>query len=145
MEAKEKAKKWDHVKIHYTGYRPDNTVFDSTTAREPLLLQIGDELLIPGLEEALVGMAPGEIKKVTIQPGDAYGEFDPELIFEVNRAKVFGKLEVKPGQIIELPNDEVGVLVLKVIEVKDKVVKLDGNHDLAGQALTFDLELIDIV
>jgi peptidylprolyl isomerase len=145
MKAIATAKTWDHVKIHYTGYRPDLTVFDSTTAREPLLIQIGDELLIPGLEQALVGMAPGEIKKVTIQPNDAYGDFDSDLIFEVNREEVFGKLEVKPGQVIELPNDEVGVLVLKVLEVKDKTVLLDGNHELAGQALTFDLELIEIV
>jgi peptidylprolyl isomerase len=145
MDARETAKMWDHVKIHYTGYRPDQSVFDSTTAREPLLIQIGDELLIPGLEQALVGMAPGEIKKVTIQPDDAYGDFDPDLIFDVNRAEIFGQLDVKPGQVIELPNDEVGVLVLKVIEVKDKTVRLDGNHELAGQALTFDLELIEIV
>jgi len=140
-----KAKHGDQVKIHYTGYRADNSVFDSTTAREPLLVEVGSEVLIQGLEDALVDMEPGERKRVTVAPADAYGEYDEELLFEVNRAEVFGNLEVKEGQIIELPNDEVGVLLLKVLKVNDKKVLLDGNHELAGQTLTFDLELIDIL
>lgn len=141
----QKAKKWDNVKIHYTGYRKNQTIFDSTTAREPLTLQIGGEILIQGLENALVGMTPGEVKRLDIKPEDAYGDVDKELIFSVNRKEVFGDLEVKQGQVIELPNDEVGVLLLKVIEVHDDTVLLDGNHELAGETLTFDLELIEIL
>jgi peptidylprolyl isomerase len=141
----EKAKMWDNVKIHYTGYRSDNSIFDSTTAREPLLIQIGSELLIQGLEEALVGMTPGEVKRVTVTPEEGYGEIDKDLIIKVNRKEVFGDLDVKVGQIIELPNDEVGVLTLKVIEVGDKTVLLDGNHELAGETLEFDLELMEIL
>jgi peptidylprolyl isomerase len=141
----EKAKMWDNVKIHYTGYRSDNSIFDSTTAREPLLIQIGSELLIQGLEEALVGMTPGEVKRVTVTPEEGYGEIDKNLIIKVNRKEVFGDLDVKVGQIIELPNDEVGVLTLKVIEVGDKTVLLDGNHELAGETLEFDLELMEIL
>ncbi len=140
-----KAKMWDNVKIHYTGYRADQTIFDSTTAREPLNIQIGGEILIPGLEEALVGMEAGELKKVVVEPELAYGNVDQELIFKVKRKEVFGKLEVKKGQIIELPNEEVGVLTLKVIDITDNEVLLDGNHELAGQTLTFDLELLEII
>jgi peptidylprolyl isomerase len=140
-----KAKQGDQVKIHYTGYRADNSVFDSTTAREPLLIEVGSEVLIQGLEDALVDMKPGERKRVTVAPADAYGEYDEELLFEVNRSEVFGNLEVKEGQIIELPNDEVGVLLLKVLKVNDKKVLLDGNHELAGQTLIFDLEMIEVL
>ncbi len=140
-----KAKQGDQVKIHYTGYRKDQTVFDSTTAREPLTLEVGSEVLIQGLEDAIIGMSPGDRKRISVDPSDAYGDYDDELVFEVNRAEVFGNLEVKEGQIIELPNDEVGVLLLKVLKVNDKNVLLDGNHELAGQTLLFDLELIDIV
>jgi peptidylprolyl isomerase len=141
----ERAKMWDNVKIHYTGYRSDNSIFDSTTAREPLLIQIGSELLIQGLEDALVGMAIGEVKRIVVNPEDGYGEIDKDLIISVNRKEVFGDLDVKVGQIIELPNDEVGLLTLKVIEVQDKKVLLDGNHELAGETLTFDLELMEIL
>lgn len=136
---------WDMVKIHYTGYRPDNTIFESTITGEPLEFQLGGEVLIQGLEEALVGMKPGESKRVVIPPHLGYGEVDKDLIFPVSRKEVFGSLEVKPGQIIELPNEEVGVLALKVVEIKGDKVILDGNHELAGQTLTFDLELIEIL
>lgn len=138
-------KEGDFVKIHYTGYRKDNTVFDSTTAREPLQIVVGGELLIPGLERAIVGMKPGEVKRITVSPEDGYGNIDPELIFTVNRKETFNKMDVKVGQIIELPNDEIGVLTLKVIEVTDDIVRLDGNHELAGETLDFDLELLDII
>jgi len=141
----EKAKMWDNVKIHYTGYRKDSSIFDSTTAREPLTVQLGSEVLITGLENALLGMAPGEIRRVTVKPEEAYGEIDNDLIFSVKRKEVFGQLEVKKGQIIELPNDEVGVLLLKVLDVNNDTVLLDGNHELAGETLTFDLELIEIL
>lgn len=140
-----KAKMWDTVKIHYTGYRKDKSIFDSTTAREPLTVQLGSEILITGLEDALLGMAPGEIKRVTVKPEEAYGEIDNDLIFSVKRQEVFGELEVRKGQIIELPNDEVGVLLLKVLDVNNDTVLLDGNHELAGETLTFDLELIEIL
>ena len=141
----EKVKMWDNVKIHYTGYRKDKSIFDSTTAREPLTVQLGSEILITGLEDALLGMAPGEIKRVTVKPEEAYGEIDNDLIFSVKRQEVFGELEVRKGQIIELPNDEVGVLLLKVLDVNNDTVLLDGNHELAGETLTFDLELIEIL
>jgi peptidylprolyl isomerase len=141
----EKAKMWDLVKIHYTGYRKDKSIFDSTTAREPLSVQVGGEVLIQGLEEAIPGMKPGEVKRVEVKPEDGYGLVDPELFFKVKKKEVFGDLEVKVGQVIELPNDDVGVLLLKVVEVGDVWVKLDGNHELAGEPLTFDLELIEIL
>lgn len=145
MNEKSGVRMWDQVKIHYTGYRKDKSVFDSTTAREPLTIQVGSEMLIPGLESALLKMKEGEVKQIVVPPEDAYGDVDKELIFEVNRKEIFGKLEVKVGQVIELPNDEVGVLILKVIQVDGNVVKLDGNHELAGQTLSFDLELIEII
>jgi peptidylprolyl isomerase len=139
------AKNGDQVKIHYTGYRADKSVFDSTTAREPLAIEIGSEVLIQGLEDALIGMSPGDRKRIEVSPEEGYGEYDPDLVYKVNRAEVFGNLDVKPGQIIELPNDEVGVLLLKVLEVNNNNVLLDGNHELAGQHLAFDLELIEIL
>ncbi|HRZ47768.1 MAG TPA: peptidylprolyl isomerase [Bacteroidales bacterium] len=141
----EAAQLWDMVRIHYTGYRPDNTIFESTTSGEPLEFQLGGEVLIQGLEEALFGMKPGETKRVEIPPHLAYGEVDKDLIFPVSRKEVFGSLEVKTGQIIELPNEEVGVLALKVVDIRGDKVFLDGNHELAGQTLTFDVELVEIL
>ncbi len=139
------ARMYDTVKIHYTGYRKDNTIFDSTTAREPLVIQVGGEVLIQGLEDAIIGMTPGEVKRLEVKPDQAYGEIDKDLIFSVDRKEVFGELEVKKGQVIELPNDEVGVLLLKVVNVNDNKVTLDGNHELAGETLIFDLELLEIL
>jgi peptidylprolyl isomerase len=134
----------DTVKVHYTGKYLDGKVFDTTKNKEPILFTIGDEMMIPGFEEAVMEMKAGQKKKVTIAAKDAYGDFDPELVVQVDRKSHFGDKEIKVGDAIQIPaSDDVMVFVVKAID--DKNVTLDGNSHLAGKDLIFEIELLEIV
>ncbi len=133
------------VKVHYTGKHIDGEVFDSTVAREPIIFTIGDEMMIPGFEKAVCEMQKGEKKSVVITCEDAYGEYDPDLLVEVNKADLFDdNKEVKIGDQVQIPVES-NVLVLTVKEIKDDKVVLDGNSDLVGKDLIFEIELLDIL
>jgi len=134
----------DTVKVHYTGKFLDGKVFDSTVkSGEPIMFTLGDDMMIPGFEQAVMEMEENEIKIVTIPAKDAYGDYDEELLIEVNRQEVFGDKELKKGDTIQAPTDE-GVMVLKVHKIKDDIVILDGNSDLAGKDLIFEIELLEV-
>jgi FKBP-type peptidyl-prolyl cis-trans isomerase SlyD len=89
----------------------------------------------PGLEEAMVGMDPNEQKVVHLDPEDAYGELDEELIMEVPRSDFAPEVELKPGLVFETENDEGHPVFFIVQEVNDDKVVIDFNHPLAGKAL----------
>ena len=116
------------VRVHYTGTFSDGEVFDSSREREPLEFTIGDGSLIPGFEDALLGHNAGDRFTVTIPADEAYGEHLEELLMEV--------------PVSEVPEDS--DMEVQIVEVNDKVVVLDANHPLAGEDLTFDIEVIDV-
>ncbi len=138
------AKKGDSVKIHYTGTLEDGTVFDSSAGRDPLGFTLGDGQVIVGFEEAVLGMAIGDKKKVTIPSHKAYGEKNEELVIEVPRNQVPPDLNPEVDQKLQMggPNGE--LVVVTVVAVTDEVVVLDANPPLAGKDLIFDLELMAI-
>ena len=138
------AKKGDSVKIHYTGTLEDGTVFDSSAGRDPLDFTLGGGQVIVGFEEAVLGMAIGDKKKVTIPFHKAYGEKNEELVIEVPRTQVPPDLNPEVDQKLQMggPNGE--LVVVTVVAVTDEVVVLDANPPLAGKDLTFDLELVAI-
>ncbi|MFA7346562.1 MAG: FKBP-type peptidyl-prolyl cis-trans isomerase [Desulfurivibrionaceae bacterium] len=138
------AKKGDSVKIHYTGTLADGTVFDSSAGREPLGFTLGGGQVIAGFEEAVLGMAVGDKKTVTIPSHKAYGEKNLELVIEVPRNQVPPDLNPEVDQKLQMggPNGE--LVVVTVVAVDDQVVVLDANPPLAGKDLTFALELVAI-
>ncbi|MFC1592939.1 FKBP-type peptidyl-prolyl cis-trans isomerase [Candidatus Omnitrophota bacterium] len=133
------AKSGDTVKVHYTGRLNDNTVFDTSVGSEPMEFTLGDGRLIPGFEQAVTGMQVGESKTVTIRVDEAYGQRRDDLIFEVERDKLTADIEPEVG--MQLPTSQGTVTI---IEVSEKTIRIDANHPLAGQDLTFDIELIEI-
>jgi len=134
----------DTVTVHYTGKFLNGKVFDSTVSTgEPIMFTIGDDMMIPGFEKAVLKMNVNDIISITIPAHEAYGEYDENLLFEVDRAEVFGDKEIKKGDTIQAPTDE-GVMVLKVHKIKGDKVILDGNSDLAGKDLVFEIELLDV-
>jgi len=139
------AKNGDKVKIHYTGKLEDETVFDSSVEREPLEFTVGDGKIIPGFERAVVGMAPGESKTVTISPDMAYGMHRNDLVVDVERERVSDKLELKIGGFVQIRQRDGGVIQAKVTGMSESKVTLDANHPLAGKDLTFDIKLVEIV
>ena len=129
----------DTVKVHYTGRLEDGTVFDTSVGSEPMQFTLGEGRLIPGFEQAVTGMQVGESKTVTIPVDEAYGQRRDELIFEVKRDELPADIEPEVG--MQLPTSQ-GVVT--IIEVSEATVKIDANHLLAGQDLTFEIELIEI-
>jgi FKBP-type peptidyl-prolyl cis-trans isomerase 2 len=128
----------DSVEVHYTGTLDDGTEFDSSRDRGPLAFVVGSGQVIPGFDEAVRGLAAGESRTVRIEPADAYGEVDPERVREFPRSDAPDDIAV--GGQVQFANGGVGT----VLEITDEVVRIDANHPLAGEALTFEIELVSI-
>jgi FKBP-type peptidyl-prolyl cis-trans isomerase 2 len=132
------------VRIHYTGRLDDGRTFDSSRDGEPLEFTLGEGAVIPGFEEAVVGMTPGESKTVSVAPEDAYGPHRPEMVQEVERGLLPADMQLKPGLQLQAQSRDGEPLLLVVREVADSTVTLDANHPLAGERLTFDIELVEL-
>lgn len=138
------AKSGDTVQVHYTGTLEDGTQFDSSVGAEPLEVTLGEGQVIPGFENALEGMSVGETKTINLSAEDAYGEPHDELIQEVGREHIPEEIELAIGVQLQAQGPEGHPYLLTVTALTDEVATLDGNHPLAGKALTFDLELVGI-
>ncbi len=139
-----KAKPGDTVSIHYTGTLDDGTQFDSSRGREPLEFTIGSGQVIAGFDAAAQGLEEGESRTVRIEPQDAYGDSDPRLIQQISRDQLPSHIEVQKGLQLQAGQPGGQVLIVTVVDFDDDTVTLDGNHELAGQALTFEVELVRI-
>jgi peptidylprolyl isomerase len=139
------AKNNDSVKVHYTGKLKDGTVFDSSQDRNPLQFQLGQGQIIPGFEQAVMGMSPGESKTVNIPSNQAYGPRLEELIQEVPRQQLPTDMEFQVGQRLQLGQEKEQPMIVEVTEVTDASITLDANHPLAGKELIFDIELLEII
>ena len=133
----------DTVRVHYTGRLDDGRVFASSRAQGPLELKVGEGTLLPSVEETLTRMEPGEERTVTIPAERAYGPHEPELVLAVDRTEFPEDIEPEVGQELQVQQGD-AVLVMRVAEVSDEEVTIDANHPVAGQNLTFDLELVEI-
>jgi peptidylprolyl isomerase len=142
--AMQQAKQGDTVQVHYTGKLEDGTVFDSSSGGDALSFTIGAGQVIPGFENAVVGMQQGDQKTETIAAERAYGPHREELIFTVSRNDIPQDMELSVGDILQVgfPSGETGSV--QVSELGDRTVTLDANHPLAGKTLIFDLELVGI-
>ena len=133
----------DAVTVHYTGKLSNGTVFDTSYDGEPLSFVIGDGSMIAGFDAAVRGMKVGQVKTVVIPAAEGYGEYQEELVVILPLEEFEEGLEV--GQQVALQNVTSGdVIPFTVIEISDTEVTLDGNHPLAGQDLTFEIQLMSI-
>lgn len=138
-----KIKNGDNVSVHYTGKLEDGSVFDTSLAegREPLTVTLGQGQLIPGFENGLIDMTAGEIKTIEIEPENAYGDVNPQLMNEIPLSQV--PEGVKTGDMLQGQN-QFGPVNVVVKEIKESTVVLDMNHPLAGKKLIFDLEVVSV-
>lgn len=167
------AKNGDKVKIDYVGKLEDGTVFDSTLEDEcgseecesdscgddcadeecgcggheigPMELTIGEDELFSQVDEALVGMAPGETKSVIIPAVDAFGEYDKDKVFVVPRSDMPDDLQPEVGDELILTNEDDEEMGVQVVEVTADSITFDSNHPLAGEDLTFEVTLLEIL
>lgn len=133
------------VGFHYTLTDGENNVIDTSAKREPLTYLHGHHGIIPGLEAELEGKVVNDEFKVSIQPEKAYGAYNNDLVFEVNRSNFTDPESIEVGIQVQgqMAEGEPPTL-LTVIEVHDDVVVLDGNHPMAGQTLNFDVKVTEI-
>ncbi|HUG67262.1 MAG TPA: peptidylprolyl isomerase [Pirellulaceae bacterium] len=131
------------VKFHYTLTDDDGEVIDSSAGGEPLEYLHGVGGIVPGLERVLEGKSVGDQIKVNVQPEDAYGEQDDDLLHEVERSEFDGVEELELGMQFQVDTDD-GPMVVTVVEITDETVTVDGNHELAGVPLNFDVTVCEI-
>ncbi len=138
------AKSGDTVHVHYTGKLDDGSVFDSSVGREPLTFDLGKKMVVPGFEKAVTGMEVGETKTVSFPSDEAYGPRMEQLIFTVPRENLPEGYDPKEGELLGMETKDGRQMQVRVIEATETSVRLDGNHPLAGEDLTFDVELVKI-
>ncbi|MFC1587507.1 peptidylprolyl isomerase [Planctomycetota bacterium] len=139
------AKDGDVVKLHYTGKLENGTIFDSSKGRDPLALTIGDKGVIPGFENAIIGMKVGDVKTIILPPETAYGEYQPDMILDIERSSIPGDVALEIGMVLKAENDQGDATHMTIKDFNDEKITLDGNHPLAGKTLIFEIELVEIL
>ena len=128
------------ISFHYKLTGKDGKNLDASEQGHPLIFLSGAGQIIPGLEDVLVAMDLGEQKTVTVPAAQAYGAYNSQLIYKVKTAQL-PKPNVQVGDMFEVGSEEQYAPV-RVVEVSGEDVTLDGNHPLAGQDLTFFVEMV---
>ena len=139
-----KAGRGDNVKVHYKGSFDDGSVFDSSLDCDPLEFKIGGGQVIPGFEDAVVGMQVGEMKTSRITTDHAYGSHLEEMVVAFDRDQLPKDFQPNVGQLLQFRRDDGQVIEVIVTGVSDTSVTFDGNHPLAGKDLIFEIQLLEI-
>ncbi|MEL6882780.1 MAG: peptidylprolyl isomerase, partial [Cyanobacteria bacterium J06607_10] len=139
------AKSGDTVRVHYTGTLNNGQIFDSSKERDPLEFVLGTGMVIAGFEAAVTGLEPGDSITKTIPVDEAYGPYQKEMVADIEKANIPADFELEVGQRLQMQAPGGEVMAVTITEMKGDMVTLDGNHPLAGQDLTFELELVEIV
>mgnify|MGYP001148724371 CR=1 FL=1 len=132
------------VSMHYTLTNSKGNTLDSSVGGKPLGYLHGAGNIIPGLEKALVGKAAGDSLQVTIDPAEGYGEKNPELVQTLNRSLFQGVDTIEVGMNFQAQAPDGAMQTLTVTEVDGDDITVDANHPLAGETLTFDVEIISV-
>ncbi|MDH3392840.1 MAG: peptidylprolyl isomerase [Desulfobulbaceae bacterium] len=138
------AKAGDTVHVHYTGRLTDGTVFDTSDGRDPLKFTVGEGQVIPGFDNAILEMTVGDKKTVEIPVDQAYGPTQDDLVMPVPRNQFPPDITPEVGQQLQVGSPSGELMVVTVTDVKEDIVTLDANPPLAGEDLTFDIELVAI-
>ena len=132
------------VAFDYTLTLDSGEVADTSEGREPLKFLVGSGQIIPGLENEMIGMAVGDKKVVNVKPEEAYGVKDPAMIQTVPVEHIPDSINLQVGEMIQGQSEDGHVVQGQIVEVDSNNAKIDFNHPLADQALTFDIEVVEI-
>ncbi len=140
-----KAKTGDKVKVHFEGFLEDGTVFGSTTDEEPFEFIIGEKNMLPGFENAVVGMQKGDTKTITLSPEDAYGVHNKKLVSVMEKSGFPQEIHLEIGKRLRVRTQDGKYTMVTIKDFTEDSIVLDENDPLAGKTLTFKIELIDII
>jgi peptidylprolyl isomerase len=135
----------DTVKVHYTCITNDGREFSSRDSHDPVTFIIGKGRLLKPLEDAAVGMTINEKKNVSINQEQAYGPWRKDLVRIVDKSIIPDEIDLKEGLELIFTLHDGREQVVRILEVKEKVIVFDENHSLAGKDLEFEIELIEIL
>jgi len=141
----QQVKSGDKVKVHYHGKLTDGTTFDSSEGREPLEFEVGSGSVIAGFDTGVTGMEVGQKKTINIPVDQAYGQKQEDLYMEFPIDRFPEDMKPEVGMQLNMSNGAGQNFPVIIKEVREDTVVLDANHPLAGEDLTFDLELVEIV
>lgn len=134
----------DTVSVHYTGTLASGEVFDSSVERDPLKFTLGKGQLIPGFEQAIMGLSVGEKATTNIPSLEAYGEHNPEMVIEVPVNQLPPELDAQVGMQLQLNQPDGQAIPVQITQIEGETVTIDANHPLAGKDLNFDIEVVEI-
>lgn len=137
----------DTITLSYIGRLDNSEVFKIVDTQEPVTVALGQSELPPTLENALIGMAVGETRKIRVPPEEGYGPRQKDLLQELDNEDLVKNLKPKPGMIIGLMVNKDGAehkVPATVIEVHENSVLVDYNHPLAGHHLTYEVTILAI-
>ena len=138
------AKNGDTVRVHYTGKLADGRVFDSSEKKDPIEVEIGKGKVIPGFENAIVGMEEGETKSVSVPKEEAYGSRRDELVIKVQKNALPENVTPTVGQRLNVQQPNGRVVPVVVTETDEGSITIDANHPLADETLHFDIRLVSV-
>ncbi|WP_017324383.1 peptidylprolyl isomerase [Synechococcus sp. PCC 7336] len=138
------AQSGDLVRVEYTLTLADGTIADSSEGRDPLEFTLGAGEVVPGFDSGVSGLHVGESAEFTVPAAEGYGDRQSELILTLPLNE--DEVEVPEVDSTVYLNGPGGIPIpAKVLEIADESITLDANHPLAGQDLTFAVELVEIV
>ena len=133
----------DQVRVNYIGRFADGSIFDSSEGHDPLEFTVGAGQVIVGFDQAVIGLKPGDSRKVVVPPEEGYGEHLPEMVAEIERHLIPDHDKLALGSMLEVSLENGQSLEVQVVELSDDSVVLDGNHPLAGKELHFEIALLE--
>ena len=140
----EKVENGMFISVDYKGTLQNGHVFDTSQGRQPLEVEMGAGQLIKGFEKALLGMALNEKKTFTLEPEEAYGQRDESLRRAFSRSDVPPEMNPEVGQTVVLTTPQGQQIPTRIVQVDNETVTVDPNHPLAGESLTFEIEVVGI-
>jgi FKBP-type peptidyl-prolyl cis-trans isomerase 2 len=138
-------KKGDIIKVEYEGSLEDGTVFDSTERNNgnPLKFEVGAGRLIKGFDDSVVGKEVGEEFTIKLQPSEAYGEYQENLIRKMPKNLFPKDQDPKPGMAVQIVDQNGHSMIALIKSIEDQNVVIDLNHPLAGKILNFKIKIIE--
>lgn len=140
----QKVESGKYVSVNYKGTLNNGDVFDSSEGGQPLELRVGAGQIIQGFEDALLGMAENETKVFTLDPEEAYGHRNEDQRHTFSREEVPEEMDPEIGEVIGLQTPDGQQIPATIAEADDEKIVVDLNHPLAGESLTFEIEVVNI-